>query len=411
MRTDYSPYTRVLEDGKVWWRLEDAIKLAAGYLPVRDDNGESHLLAGQFGGTPSEIAGRRNLIRVNETTLIGELAKQSDHPWIINDKVELCNAQPTKLVDAVQFLDWLWGEHKKNPELDFPQELHGLLSQAINQASKKQIDIDRSKYIAYPEAISILKKNFGATPEELAMWLCLGDSGIAAYRNANELDPPPRFSFVPHAASGEFDYVKPLMGCWFIRDAIASFNPQHRYITGRQLIENWSSIISHPDEFIRAKIRESRLIDGHPIMGLTQGSNPGDPSSPLLEDALFRTDQIEEIELSDFGGNMESAPTAKVFLSLNVDDSILALPASGTSPATLVKAKSEIWWHEYDILNIAQSCGDRLKRKGKSTSTRSIGDAVSQDIADRERRGEGRTAPDGGTIRNTILKGWKYKPE
>jgi len=51
------------------------------------------------------------------------------------------------------------------------------------------------RYVAYPKAMHQLAARLGATPEELAAWIWSGpkDGGIAAYMNANELDPPPRF--------------------------------------------------------------------------------------------------------------------------------------------------------------------------------------------------------------------------
>ena len=53
--------------------------------------------------------------------------------------------------------------------------------------------IDSSfKFIAYPLAMKRLAARWAATPEELAAWVWVGpkDSGLAAYRNANEIDPP-----------------------------------------------------------------------------------------------------------------------------------------------------------------------------------------------------------------------------
>jgi len=38
MKTDYSCFLHAGEDGHIWWRLEDAIKLGAGYIPVKNDD-------------------------------------------------------------------------------------------------------------------------------------------------------------------------------------------------------------------------------------------------------------------------------------------------------------------------------------------------------------------------------------
>jgi len=155
-------------------------------------------------------------------------------------------------------------------------------------------------YIAYPKAMNQLAKRLGATPEELAAWIWAApeDGGIAAYLNANELDPP-RFYF--NVGSEDQDYVTPLMACWFCAVEIDQFTPSDRYLTGKALIERWSEqpdIV--PEAFIRAKIAESRLLDAHPIYGGTQGTLPGDASFPPLTSGLFLLSQVEQIEAEDF---------------------------------------------------------------------------------------------------------------
>ena len=72
----------------------------------------------------------------------------------------------------------------------------------------------------------------------------------------------------------------------------------------------------------------------------------------------------------------------------------------------------QTWWRtDYDIMSIAQSAGDSLRRKGEKTSNRSIGDAVALEIETRERAGKKRKGPDGQTIKNTDLRGWEYLAE
>ena len=160
------------------------------------------------------------------------------------------------------------------------------------------------RYIAYPKAMALLAKRLNATPEELAAWVFVGhvDGGITAFLNANELDPPKPFDYCQCIANeNNFDYLSPLMGCWFRDEEIACFEPADRYITGKALIERWSQQPAiQPDAFIRAKIAESRLVDLHPITGFTQGSNPKSSTSPPLEIALFALSDVEDIELEDF---------------------------------------------------------------------------------------------------------------
>ena len=91
-------------------------------------------------------------------------------------------------------------------------------------------------------------------------------------------------------------------------------------------------------------------------------------------------------------------------------------PNEETEPKISIKPKdknlAQTWWRtEYDILGMAQSAGDSLRRKGKRTSNRAIGNVVALEIENKERSGKKRPPPDGQTIKNTDLKGWKYVAE
>lgn len=170
---------------------------------------------------------------------------------------------------------------------------------------REQVHADESSttvtdFIAYPKAMNILSQKWQATPDELAMWIFLGPErdGIAAYLNANKLNPPPRFHFAYNL--GESDYLAPLMSCWFRREDIDGFEPAERYITGTGLIERWSKhpgILPKP--FIIAKITESRLEDFHPTFGGTKGTFDEQENFPPLEARLFPMNQIERIEVED----------------------------------------------------------------------------------------------------------------
>lgn len=165
-----------------------------------------------------------------------------------------------------------------------------------------------ARYVAYPKAIKLLADRLGGvTSEELAAWVWVGpnDGGLAAYLNANELDRPPRFHY-GSCNPGEFDYLSPLMACWFNEDDIARFMPTDRYITGKTLIERWSQQLGiHAEAFIRAKIAESRLLDAHPICGGTQGTCPDDATWPPLASGLFLLSQVGMIEAEDFAGEQD----------------------------------------------------------------------------------------------------------
>jgi hypothetical protein len=58
---------------------------------------------------------------------------------------------------------------------------------------------------------------------------------------------------------------------------------------------------------------------------------------------------------------------------------------------------------------LASNAGDSLKRQNKKTSTRAIADSVALRIENEELRTKMKRKVDGGTIRNTVLKGWKYQ--
>lgn len=163
-------------------------------------------------------------------------------------------------------------------------------------------------YLAYPRALRRLQERLNATPEELAIWIFMGpeEGGIAGYRDVNELDPAPRFYFGDFM--GEEDYLAPMMACWFLASDIESFNPKDHYITGKELIERWSSQAGlQVEAFIQAKIKESRLIDVHPTFGGTRGTDTDDDDDtvPPLEAGLFVLAHVEAVEMEDLGCSVE----------------------------------------------------------------------------------------------------------
>jgi len=167
-------------------------------------------------------------------------------------------------------------------------------------------------YIAYPKALNLLANRLDASPDELAAWVWMEPvhGGLAAYQNANELDPPPRF-YYSFCNGGSLDYLDPLMACWFRADDIANFEPTDRYITGEVLIDRWRKLPGiHPETYIKAKIAESRLMDFHPVCGGTQGTFSDDKSFPPLESGLFVLSHIEAIEAEDFDGSLTEKETS-----------------------------------------------------------------------------------------------------
>lgn len=163
------------------------------------------------------------------------------------------------------------------------------------------------RYVAYPKAMQQLSQRLNASPDELAAWIFVGPErgGMAAYVNANELDPPPQFFYA--YVSGATDYIAPLMGCWFKADDVERFEPADRYIVGAALIERWSKQPGlHAQAFVQAKIAESRLLDLHPTFGGTRGTFSEHADWPPLESGLFPLAQVLQIEAEDFGVAIEA---------------------------------------------------------------------------------------------------------
>ncbi len=173
-----------------------------------------------------------------------------------------------------------------------------------------EADTPPVRYLPYPKALHLLHERLEASPEELAAWIFYGPQGggLAAYRNANELRPAPRFHFEIMEGG---DYLELMMSCWLVESDVRTFEPAERYILGKALIERWSATPGiRAEAYIRAKIAESRLGDLHPLFGITQGSDPEDGELPPLEEALFSLTEIERIEAGDFGASQSDVSAA-----------------------------------------------------------------------------------------------------
>lgn len=158
-------------------------------------------------------------------------------------------------------------------------------------------------YISCENALAILVAKWQATKEELAAWVFLGpeQGGLAAFLDAYQITPPRQF-FYPYCAGCE-DYLWPLSLWWFRQNDIEQFVPADRYITGASLIERWSTLKSSlPEDYIIARVRESRLVDMHPTFGGTRATfeNPlPGLSYPPVETGLFSIKQIEALEAEE----------------------------------------------------------------------------------------------------------------
>lgn len=86
----------------------------------------------------------------------------------------------------------------------------------------------------------------------------------------------------------------------------------------------------------------------------------------------------------------------------------LSLKTDNESPA-----KIPPWWQtDYDIHLQAKVAGDSLRYKGEKPSNTKIAKKISSYIQDKEvMNGKKRKAPAPMTIKNTVLKGWRYTAE
>lgn len=227
---------------------------------------------------------------VRKDQLEAELAEcQKLSPSPGRDKLQQDN-YVAKLQSQLQRTNWLL-EHA--PLVSPPQASTPVASPAYGV---------QTGYLSFPTAMERLHTRLGATRDELAGWIFKGpeDGGIAAYRNPNESDPPPRFFF--DISLGD-DYLAPLMSCWFVENDIEDFEPQDRFITGAALIERWGQQANiQAESFIRAKVAESRLLEIHPILGSTQATFPDDDWLPPIGNGLFLRAHMETVEAEDFGG-------------------------------------------------------------------------------------------------------------
>lgn len=161
-------------------------------------------------------------------------------------------------------------------------------------------------YIGYVKALRRLRERLNATPEELAAWITIGPErgGLAAYSAANDSTPPKEISLLYRNEH----YLDAMMDCQFSEQDIEQFEPGDRFITGRALIERWSTVPGiRALPFIEKNIwdigndGEIRLLDLHPTWGVTRGSFPENSERPSVEEGLFSLAQIKEIEQDQFG--------------------------------------------------------------------------------------------------------------
>lgn len=184
---DYSAFLRVHSDGKIWWRLEDAVKIGAGYFPVCDEQSGCTTLQARDGDTDN-----------NERTLSREFTADvfsGGHPLPQMRNEEL-------YVEAEVFLDWLprYIAASRNPSLACPGELTRIVKNAQRAWAGLSLEAFEWTSIAlaldgwYDRPIGELPKALGARVEReflSSRWSSLpeGRRRITA-READERNDP-----------------------------------------------------------------------------------------------------------------------------------------------------------------------------------------------------------------------------
>lgn len=126
MITDYNSFLCVTEEGHIWWLLKDALRLGAGFLPVRDDHQ----------ALETELRAPNNLALVNEQTLIGAF----DDARLTIERPMTFESDGFRYVDAEGFLGWL-SQYiaQTQAEIAFPNELTREVKRAKAKASQPPI--------------------------------------------------------------------------------------------------------------------------------------------------------------------------------------------------------------------------------------------------------------------------------
>lgn len=135
--TDFSDYLYVGPNGSVWWRLEDAFKLAAGFVPRKDD----HVAL-----TP-QLAAPNNRSKANERGLLGAF---HDSRYGIAAP-QIATRSDGNFVSAYEFLSWL-GHYllKSDSSITFPAGL----ARKVHDA--EQLHRGRRKYQSWHSRLADL---------------------------------------------------------------------------------------------------------------------------------------------------------------------------------------------------------------------------------------------------------------
>ncbi|MEQ1560399.1 MAG: hypothetical protein ABL933_17325 [Methyloglobulus sp.] len=142
------------------------------------------------------------------------------------------------------------------------------------------------EYIPYLKAKQILTARLGASPDEIASWVAFG--GLNAYeKHGNRLQP---FSYQNPKHYGDGNYIRLLLGLYFLINEVGRFEPTKRYIARAALIDRWQR--RYPDvDTIDFIVQQRQLPEFHPIAGFADVGDGG-----KWAQGMFDMADVERIE-------------------------------------------------------------------------------------------------------------------
>ncbi|MBW7902936.1 MAG: hypothetical protein H3C26_15750 [Rhodocyclaceae bacterium] len=243
----------------------------------------------------------------------------------------------------------------------------------------------KTRYLPYLKAQDILHKRINATVEDMVGWVWCGpeDGGLAAYLNANELDPPPRFYFQYGGPDSGLNYMAELLGCWFLASDLEEFSPISRFISGAVLRDRWVPLLGSADavvNFIATKERESRILPFHPLTGETNIS--GGDYMPDWTTALFVLSHVKAIEAEEFPADALPNQTSVASATNNETPRdrrirIASMRKNGMSGAEIGRLEGI----SVSMANRLAAEGGKILQKQAEQATSLIGQLTSQGVA------------------------------
>jgi hypothetical protein len=155
MIVDYEEFLHVTDDGRIWWLLKDAIRLGAGFLPVRDDHQTLN----------AELQAPNKRVLVNEKTLIGAFGDQR----LALKRPMTVDRDGFQYVEDESFLDWLaqylaWTQTK----IAFPDELMSKVRIAQAEVAASRPPVAEQDFVSLTGALDDwFEKELDDLPESL----------------------------------------------------------------------------------------------------------------------------------------------------------------------------------------------------------------------------------------------------